>query len=218
MKIDKTIGRPQRANLEQLKTEATGWAEFLYTLRDGQPGLLAQVKWNSVKTAKVGGKKIRMRTSRIIRAEIVMRKGTKADIDEINKLFKKEEGWVLFRPVIPNRTAWERLKKARTVLEVHGAAGMMRTEFYLPRGSSKPASVFIREHAEDLLLAKKLRHYPRRAASNDDKRVIFFAKILAGLSLGIRPLYATKKLGHWGWPKDHTSAALRKFTASITDA
>ena len=203
MQIDKTTGRPERANLERLKTEAIGWAEFLYTLRDGQPGLVEKVKWNPFKTVDSGGSKnVRMRTSRVICAQIVPLKATNAGMDELYKQFKKHKGWVFFRPVLPNRVAWERLKKARTVLEVRRAAGMMGgRDFYLPSGSSKPASVFIREHADDLLLAKKLPHYPRRPTSNDDKRVVFFAKILAGLSLGIRPLYATKKLGHWGWPK-----------------
>lgn len=224
MNIDKTIGRPKRATLEQLKSEAGAWAEFLYTLRDGQPGLLEKVKWNPFKSATSGeGKKIRMRTSRVVCVKIVPLKATKAGIDEltkqVTKQFTKQKGWVFFSPVLPNLAAWERFKKARTVLEVRRAAGMMRVEyFYLPRGLSKPASVFIREHAKDLLLAKKLPHYPRRAASNDDKRVVFFAKVLAGLSLGIRPLYATKKLGHWDWSKDHGSAALREFTASVTDA
>ena len=214
MKLDKTIGRPERANLERLKTEAIGWAEFLYTLRDGQPGLVEKVKWNPFKVVDSGGKKVRMRTSRIICAQIVPLKTTKAVMDELYKQFNKNKGWVFFRPVLPNRAAWERLKNARTVLEVRRAAGTMRANFYLPSGSSKPASVFIREHADDLLLAKKLPHYPRRATSNDDKRIVFFAKVLAGLSLGIRPLYATKRLGHWGWPKDQASATLREFTAS----
>ncbi len=218
MKIDKTTGRSERANLERLKTEAIGWAEFLYTLRDGQPGLVEKVKWNPFKTVDSGGgKKVRMRTSRIICAQILPLKATRAVMDELYKQLKKNKGWVFLRPTLPNRAAWERLKKARTVLEVRRAAGTMRANFYLPSGSSKPASVFIREHADDLLLAKKLPHYPRQAASNDDKRIVFFAKILAGLSLGIRPLYATKRLGHWRWPKDHASAALREFTASARD-
>src|ERR1700676_144095 len=134
MNIDKTIGRPKHANLDQLKSEATSWAEFLYALRDGQPGLVEKVKWNPYKTIQFGdGKKTRMRTSRVIRAEIYPVKAKKEVIDELNKQFKKQKGWVFFKPVIPNRAAWERFKKARTVLEMRRAAGMMRLEtFYLP--------------------------------------------------------------------------------------
>jgi hypothetical protein len=48
-----------------------------------------------------------------------------------------------------------------------------------------------------LLRPKGLPNYPREAQTNDDKRILFFSKVLAGLEFGLTPLTATKKLSHW---------------------
>src|ERR1700722_9523554 len=44
------------------------------------------------------------------------------------------------------------------MLGVMSCCPRIQTRFYLPSGSSKLASVFVRDHAEDLRLAKKLPH------------------------------------------------------------
>jgi hypothetical protein len=60
----------------------------------------------------------------------------------------------------------------------------------------------IRTHAHDLLSAKWMPNYPRTERTrSDDKRILFYAKILAGLSLGIAPATAVKRLAHWGYPE-----------------
>jgi hypothetical protein len=52
-------------------------------------------------------------------------------------------------------------------------------------------------HAEDFLRAKRLPHCPKsNRPRSDTKRIEFFAKVLAGLKLGIAPATATKRLAH----------------------
>ena len=60
----------------------------------------------------------------------------------------------------------------------------------------------IRDHATELLRAKKGWNYPKKdRPKSDDKRVMFFAKILAGFMLGLSAGYATKRLAYWEWSK-----------------
>lgn len=173
------------------------WAIFFYVLRDGQPGLVLEVRHRRG----------------IVGAEIISLTNRRTE-EFINMVEKKATGkWKIVRPIFPNPEAWEQLKKASTVPELRRAAGRIRRWArampgvdWKEAGIGQPLEFFhfsrvIRRHAIELLRAKQMRNYPRERPTNDDKRIVFFAKVMAGLSLGIAPATATKRLGHCRWAK-----------------
>ena len=66
-----------------------------------------------------------------------------------------------------------------------------------------------------LVKAKRFPHYPKNPRpSSDDKRLIFFAKVLAGLEHGLAPLSATKRLSHWDFSKESLEKILTERDVS----
>jgi hypothetical protein len=199
--------------MERLKSEAARWASFLFTLRDGQSGHIEKVTgWR-----RVGGKGFRVRKATgIVVAKIipVERKTASKFIRTIQKL--KDKNWIVFRATFPDPNAWEQLKRARSVKEVQEAARSIRRweRHFGPIAVWKELPKTIRCHGNEILKAKMLSNYPRsKRARSDDKRILFFAKVMAGLTLGIAATTATKRLGCWSWPKDWAEKPLERLTA-----
>ena len=221
---------PKPVNIAQLKAEALQWATFLYTLRDGQRGTAAKVEWGPSEIKRGPGiprlvkRGVPVRSSKIVGVEIIPldRKRSEEFIKQIEKV--ANDSWVISRPVFPNREAWEQVKKARTAEEIRRAADSIRRwagQFHTSGGlewlttledaAGANFSGAIRAHALKLLRAKRLPNYPRLPSTNDDKRIQFFAKVLAGLTLGLAPATATKRLGHWRLSKDWAEKDREEF-------
>lgn len=121
--------------------------------------------------------------------------------------------WVIHRPTMPKPKVWEQLKKARSVAEVRRAArgiGQLRSAFLSStEWTQNPAGALLK-HAKGFLAAKKLLTYPRsERPKSDDKRVVLLAKAMAGLTLGLAPITARKRLSHWSWPRDWAERVMK---------
>jgi hypothetical protein len=204
---------PKPVVINQLRVTALVWAHFLYTLRDGQAGSirklklgpwrttapLAVLRWDEVGRPesveqRIRAGKMRYETLRfgetLIERDIVVRSTRKA-LREAELLVKGKTDWRLEPPILPKPKIWERLTKTRSVSDIRQIA----------RGLRKSDPVFasvLRSHAKTVLEAKQLPNYPGSDRKHsDDKRIWFFAKVLAGLELGIAPATATKRLAHF---------------------
>jgi len=111
--------------------------------------------------------------------------------------------WHVSAAIPKNLVAWEKLKRARTQKEMWQAAKSIRNwARCLPRGEQRQKFPgFILAHANDLLRAKGMSSYPgdQDRGKSDNKRIIFLAKVLAGLMFGLSPSYAIKRLAHWAY-------------------
>lgn len=210
-------GPKPKVDASRLRTEAARWALTLFLLRDGKPGaiFLAPVKglpegWDE----KLLGAVYHPKAVAVIPANLEERK-----IEGLRKNLAPGATLVLREP--PQPEIWKQLKRARTAPEMRAAADSVeawedaRVRNQPPEVAAELAqipaqwktppryySAVIREHASALVRVKRLPHYPAEAASNDDKRIVFFAKVLAGLALGLAPLTATKRLSRFdlrGW-------------------
>jgi len=197
------MARPRKlADPKRLEEQAVSWAMFFYDLRDEQPGLVYRES----------------RQPKNIVAEIIPAGPKSKKVNEFIRRIKKTAGadsWVIFEPLSPAPHAWEQLKRARTADAVRKAAAsirpwelhriesdyrMIEPDYQQMIGAN--SSDAICEHAEALVRAKQLPEYPRDPASNDDKRIIFFAKVMAGLMFGLAPLTTIRRLSHWRLPRD----------------
>ncbi len=203
--------------VERLKGTALNWATFLFALRDGQPGSLQKVVWNPWTWGRAGKVKVRHRSSRVLVARIVPVSNAAR---ELPKQFKSDD-WVLFRPVMPKPQVWEHLKRAHSVKEIREVARSMSwwAGGYLPGGDwaiDFPRA--LHSHAEDVLKAKRLPNYPKsNRPRSDDKRVEFFAKILAGLMHGIAPATATKRLTRWNYPEEVRAQIMSESVPRVSE-
>ena len=236
---------PKPVDVERLKAEASNWAMFLFTLRDGQSGLIEKVRWAqwqavrppagfsakhgalAVMTPPRGRRKIRYRTSQILVAEIVPapqgKKGMQELLSKLSPTLGKD--WVFFRPTYPEPEIWEQLKRARSVRQVRQALHRIRKWWtaqhpaMLPVPTSSESDHPLQvatSYAGELLKAKRMPNYPRSdRPRSDDKRIGFFAKVLAGLMLEIAPATATKRLRHWHFPKDTAMKVHADFVERI---
>lgn len=204
---------PKPVAINQLRMTALMWAAFLYTLRDGWVGSirklsfgrlrktapLAVLRWDEVGRPERVEQRIRAGKMRyesvwlretLIEKDIVVRSTRKA-LRQAELLVKGKADWRLEPPILPRRKVWERIKNTRFVSDIRQIA----------RGLRKSDPVFssvLRSNAKAVLQAKELPNYPGSDRKNsDDKRIWFFAKVLAGLELGIAPATATKRLAHF---------------------
>jgi hypothetical protein len=189
-------GRPKLADMERLKSEAAQWASFLFTLRDGQSGFIEKVTgWQRVESK---GLRVRKATGIVVVKIIpVERKTANKFIRTIQKL--RDENWIVSRPTFPDPNAWEQLKRARSVKEVQEAAKSIRRwgRQFGPIVVWKELPNAIRCHGNEILKAKMLPNYPKsKRPRSDDKRILFFAKVMAG----------------WSWSKDWAEKPLERLT------
>jgi hypothetical protein len=140
--------------------------------------------------------------------------------------------WTIFRPVVPKPEIWEQMAKGRTsglsdarevekaktidVREIKKAArgiGDLRMAFAssLEEWAQRPGRA-LSHYADRIAEAKTLPHYPKtEREKSDDKRIVFLAKVMAGLTLGLAPITAVKRLSHWTWPKDWAEKSTKEF-------
>jgi hypothetical protein len=172
---------PKPVDLEQLIMCAKRWATFLFGLRDGAPGTVERWEQKLV-------------------IDLVDQHRSPQEMRRWERQLKRmeSEGWEVGWPVWPSPEAWEQLKRARSPKAMMGAMTALRKwrrRSWVP--SNDDVLRALESDPRDLLRARSLPNYPVNAKTNDDKRVLFFAKILAGVELGLAPLTATKKLSHW---------------------
>jgi len=209
---------PKPADVSLLKVYAKEWALQLYELRDGRPAELYKVK-HSVRLEKDG--------TRIPLTKYIFVAKFHPESNEGRKLLIRlpprvgDAEWSVVRPVVADSETWREFQRARMVETYH--ALLARVEARLPeeqRSSEMWSRLFryARERAADLVKARQLAHYPRAKntdrPTSDDKRIEFFAKVLAGLALGLAPATATKRLARWSPPIPETSITVRPFERS----
>ena len=123
---------------------------------------------------------------------------------------------------------WESLKAATSERMMRRALSQL--EKYLHEnweawtGSEFPRN--LRRFAHGVCAAKRLHNYPSAKKddrpTSDDKRVVFIAKVLAGLRFNLSPTYATKKLSrynstdvNWNEVRDGATRPYTKFVENI---
>jgi len=169
---------PRPADVERLKSSAKGWATLLFGLRDGAKGIAE--KWGQPLVVELVVPKNRHKTEALLK-----------DLEK--RGFRV--GW----PVYPSPDIWEQLKRARSLREAKECIARLRQwrRRELPELGNDNLLRALQSAPRDFLQAKRLPNYPRAVKTNDDKRVVFLAKVFVGLEGGLAPLTATKKLSHW---------------------
>jgi hypothetical protein len=227
-------------DVKHMEGEALQWASFFYTLRDGQPGSMQRVgkrkrspipprsssKWvgfasgegTMVLPAEVvyrRNKPVRPLTNEPLGRPILIAVSEEARALPGGTVKMEGQDWLVFPPTFPKPEVWEQLKKARSVPQIEQAAsgiGELEATFSSSTAWAQNPAGALSHFAEAILEAKRLPHYPRKSrARSDDKRIVFLAKVMAGLTLGLRPITAVKKLSRWRWPKDWAEKSLREF-------
>ena len=112
----------------------------------------------------------------------------------------------LFFPALsPQPHLWRQLKNPRSVKEVQQIGNAIYELLVAAVPGVSTMQEFrsaLCDHPAELFRARKLWNYPRTARpTSDDKRLEFFAETLAGLTLGVAPATATKKLSRWSPPR-----------------
>lgn len=173
---------------ERLEFQALQFANFLYTLRDGHGEIIkSSGPGGSIEISGIPGSS----------------KETRQFIQRLEKLYGTP--YEVVPRIPPNSAAWDQLKRAHTEREIRRVAESIRRWAQQVERSDWQTEfpLVIRDHAKDLLRAKKSWNYPRKGRpKSDDKRVLFFAKVLAGFMFGLSPGYATKRLAYWEWSKE----------------
>ncbi|MCI0722935.1 MAG: hypothetical protein L0338_28805 [Acidobacteria bacterium] len=208
---------PKPLDLGFMKQQAYVWTTVLYRVRDGCPGYLAKIVGGSGKATHIRvmdglsffetvTRPLRQRQGLLpARSERVEVVATAVVLPEklryARQLLKDAKSWILTPPEPPRPEVWSRLKKARSVAEVRKIADELhRVNRTISAAQWKPLHL----HARDFLRAKRLHSYPKSdRPRSDDKRIHFFAKILAGLMQGIAPATAIKRLSNLALPDSH---------------
>src|SRR5271167_2320775 len=134
-----------------------------------------------------------------IARDTAVRKLLVAELHELENVVAKdivEEDWLArnkaqiqreLRPNVPlsEPRIWQALVTAKTAAEVQKACRESR-RWLNPDWQGRPYVQDLYDHAEEFIRAKKDVYYPRRDSS-DGKRVTFFARAMAGISLGMSP-------------------------------
>lgn len=135
-----------------------------------------------------------------------LRKALSAELRELENVVAKdlvEEDWLArskaqiqreLRPNVPlsEPIVWKALVTAKTAADVQRAYRGSR-RWLNPAWQGRPYVQDLYDHAEEFIRAKQDVYYPRRDSS-DVKRVTFFARAMAGISLGISPITAIDRL------------------------
>lgn len=205
---------PKPVNVAHLKDDASSWACFFYTLRDGQSGHLQHVQWGPFQ--EKGG--IRYRTSKPLGPAIII------PVSEAARVLPPEvrtEDWVIYRPTIPAPELWEQLKRARSIGEIRKVSRRITKwldkEYgqlgrWLPGSPPVDFCDALDMYAESVLVGKRLASYAKtNRPTSDDKRVQLLAKVLAGARYSLAPVTAAKRLSHWHWPSDWAEKIQQKW-------
>lgn len=198
------VRRPGRkaVDIKLLKQYAEYWRVHLLLLRDGRPGTIVEQGKGQKPIARVEVLRASARVKQLLSKLEDLRGGP-------GKLWFQS-------PVFPEAKIWDQIKDARSATEMQKALDALErfSRKLCPR--ARWADTFwsrvlgaVRDHADDLVKAKELPHYPKssRRKTSDDKRIEFFAKVMAGLALRLAPLGATKRLSHWNPDKPDVAPA-----------
>jgi hypothetical protein len=112
---------------------------------------------------------------------------------------KGPDGWVRKRyphnieetPSEPR--VWNNLKRARTVDQVRDAYRLSRI-WLNPEKTGKPWVSELENHALEFLAGKKYRYPKSNRPSSERKRIVHFARVMAGVMTGISPARAVDLL------------------------
>jgi hypothetical protein len=96
-----------------------------------------------------------------------------------------EQQFYRYSGVSAERQLWEALKRARTARQVRRICSQSRWRSRLS---------FLYERAEEFLSALRDDRYPRKAQTKDDRRLLYCAQVLAGISCRVPPATAVDKL------------------------
>lgn len=212
---DKFIMRrgPKPIDFDLLVSRAELCGVVLHRLRDGSPGLLrhlkggvwqtiylAELRWDEVGRPDRVSQRIKdgQMSYRPIRCRVTTLAvpPTKKALRDVLRIAKRCKYWDFTPPDFPKPQLWKGLNEARSVHDLREVTRRLR------RISPEFAS-FLSSHAEGILRAKHLPNYPKsNRPRSDDKRIQFFAKVLAGLELGIAPATALKRLARLPFPHD----------------
>jgi len=192
---------PKPVNVGLLRMYAHDWSLFLYKLRDGKEAELYKLTAERTeRTDEKGGR----HTHIVVQKRLFVAKfqpvSEEARLLLKNSLPKPKGGeWLVDPPVLPAPDVWEQFKRARSKGELEKAFTLMQKHVQeVDLGVMTHLFKAARERAEDVLRAKRLPHYPcSHRPGSDNRRVDFFAKILAGLAVGLSPLTTTKRLARW---------------------
>lgn len=135
-----------------------------------------------------------------------MKRLLEAELEELRQLVPKEiteEDWLARRridlerelhPKVPlaEPDIWRALVAARTSDEIRMACRQSK-RWLNPRWEGKVYLQDLYDHAEKFIKAKKDVYYPKRE-SGDEKRVIFFARVMAGIGLEVSPHTSVDRL------------------------
>ncbi len=201
---------PHPINVNELAGRAGVWASNLYEVRDGRVGLLEQVDWELIMT----GHDRALRSRRVLQAFFIPIGSRMRELPEplrsrgwvhggcaIPKQAVRGGGtwWLLLPDKSPLPKIWEKLKRARTIAEMQKAlTKILRLLFVSENNWQRKGNKPLREIAAELLQSRRLSSYPRapeaKRTQSDNKRVAFFAKVLAGVEMGIAPATTIKRL------------------------
>jgi hypothetical protein len=219
---------PKSVDVDQLRFQATALAGNLWVLRDGRPGMLHSKRgvWVSRKIPLISWDEVgrpEKVTQRILRGEMeyetmrykvrqfAIEPTTKAFRDALARVKCSKDLILVERPTVARPEIWKRLSGSRSAVDIREISRRIRQQDPLLAST-------LYSYAEGLLEAKLLHNYPKsKRPSSDDKRIDFFAKVLAGLRLGIAPATATKRLSHiplrgndaWSWVQQYSASSSR---------
>ena len=226
---------PKPIAIEALRVEAEQWALVLFCLRDGQKGMVNKLKWGPWRTTPPAEPRpellaamrgtpwegaprlkvpIRHRQGTTLVAEIIP-----ADQEIVRKFlkeFKLGRNWNVQFPIFPEPELWEQIKTAASIAQMRSV--LRSLEGYVVRNwvawPQKQYPRRLERHGPALFRARRLFNYPRSGRKrSDDKRVVFFSKVIAGLELNRSPLYALKKLSKWRPIKEQQTNPFNEFAA-----
>jgi len=210
---------PKPINVETLKGTAQAWANNLFEMRYGRPGLLYQAEYEPVQV----GKGVGLRSVRVIQAYFIPVGSGIAKLPAELKdhgwvtgkqtprsmLRKVQHGgiwWNLIPDAVPKPQLWENLKEAQSK---HAMRKALRALRHCAPSDQSVELVTGLEKLRDLMQARALPSYPkapnRKRPRSDDKRIGFFAKVMAGLELGIAPATSIKRLARVHFPRRQES-------------
>jgi hypothetical protein len=196
---------PRSINFAELLRRAESMAASLYALFEGRPGFLVHSKGGVWKTKQMAllreeelGRPDKVR-ERILEGQmqyeplrfkmsVLIVPPTDQGRKDAKALVRHNRHWRYTQDIVPRPEMWERLIKARSLADVRNIASRLRPDHPM-------LASMLHSYAGDFLRAKRLHNYPMsNRPSSEYKRIEFYARVFAGLSLGIAPATTTRRL------------------------
>ena len=194
--------------------EVVRWEEWKPVFRSTPTKLSESIReqmkgtpWENAQESPTTKRSIRV--AKVIRAETTSKSRPFEEKDQVQVQTKlrlgpseAKDALVQFESVPAALKVWESLKAATSEPMMRRA--LRDLEKYLNKhwptwtGAESPQN--LQRFADGVCAAKGLHNYPRakndERPTSDDKRIVFIAKVLAGLRFNLSPTYASKKLSH----------------------